>query len=164
MLQLLWNSKLASPPCHGDRMNKTHVVIHHSLTADTSTVSWDAIRRYHMEQLGWSDIGYHLGIELVGTRYEVLMGRPLDANGAHCKEARMNIIGLGVCFIGNFDLAPPPPAMLHEGAKHLSAIMRTLSIPIDRAHVHPHTEFAPYKTCPGTQFPLDSFIALLRAS
>ncbi len=32
----------------------------------------------------WRDIGYHLGIERVGDKYEVLPGRPECERDAHC--------------------------------------------------------------------------------
>ena len=148
-------------------MHKTHVVLHHSATQDSGTVSWNAIRRYHLG-LGWADIGYHLGCELVEDaagehHYEVFLGRALDADGAHCYQGNMNRLALGVCFVGNFDLAHPPDEMLFYAAGCLAPIMRVLGIPADRAHVHPHSEFAP-KTCPGTFFPLDAFIRMLRGA
>ena len=143
-------------------MIKTDVVIHHSATADSASVSWGAIRRYHVETNGWKDIGYHLGVELVGDHYEVMLGRGFNEDGAHCYQAGMNRYGLGVCFVGNFDLAPPPAEMLVFAARHIRRIMDSLDIPADVEHVHRHSEFAP-KTCPGKLFPFAAFLALLQS-
>jgi len=142
-------------------MKKSHVVLHHSLTKDSGTVSWGAIRRFHVETQGWTDIGYHLGIEDVGGRYEVLLGRPLGADGAHAYQGGMNRIGLGVLFVGNFDEAPPPQEMLILAARHLRDLVEVLGIPIDRSHVIGHREVAAYKSCPGRMFDLEHFVRLL---
>jgi hypothetical protein len=50
------------------------IILHHSATADGPTVSWGAIRRFHVVECAWGAIGYHYGIELVGDYYEVLIG------------------------------------------------------------------------------------------
>ena len=142
-------------------MKKTHVMLHHSLTADSATVSWGAIRRYHVETNGWAEIGYHLGCEKVGEHYEMMLGRAFDRDGAHCKEGGMNKVALGVCFVGNFDLAPPPAGMLHFAAGHLRRIMADLGIPADDDHVVMHRQFATYKSCPGDHFPFAAFLNLL---
>ena len=142
-------------------MKKTHVVVHHSATADSGSVSWGAIRRYHIETNGWKDIGYHLGVELVGDHYEVMLGRGFDENGAHCYQEGMNVKALGVCFVGNYDLAPPPNEMLVFAAYQLRRIMKDLGIPADVGHVHKHSDFAP-KTCPGALFPFAAFLGLLK--
>lgn len=33
-------------------------LIHHSGTRDSGTVSWSAIRSFHLYDRGWADIGY----------------------------------------------------------------------------------------------------------
>ena len=130
----------------------THVIIHHSLTADGATVSWQAIRRYHIETNGWRDIGYHFGIELVNSEYEVFVGRDLNEVGAHCLG--MNDKAIGVCFVGNFDLASPPPPQWKRGLKLVRNLMSQFEIPASK--VLGHRDFAS-KSCPGTQFDLDLF-------
>lgn len=138
------------------------VMLHHSLTKDSGTVSWGAIRRYHVETLGWAGIGYHFGIEFVadpgvsdGGSYEVLLGRTLDRTGAHCYQAGMNRRAIGICLVGNFDLAAPCEASL---AVATSLVRWLLSLIGKGAEaIIGHRDFAPYKSCPGSRFDLDAF-------
>lgn len=140
-----------------------YLMIHHSLTKDSQTVSWNAIRKYHTETNGWKDIGYHFGLEKIGLSsgtniipevdwsYEILLGRPLDLEGAHCKEGGMNHRAIGICVVGNFDTAPPAADML-DVLVHRLIIPLMLTFKIQANRIVFHREFAPYKSCPGTQF------------
>ena len=53
------------------------------------------IRRWHVEERGWSDIGYSHIIDRDGT---VALGRPIEKAGAHTKGRNANSIG--ICLIG----------------------------------------------------------------
>ncbi len=143
---------------------KESIVIHHSLTKDSGSVSWNAIRRYHVNTLGWSDIGYHAGIEWVidaagEGHYEVLLGRPLDVAGAHAKG--LNSKGVGFVFMGDFDDAPPTDEMLTYAAKHLRWMMDLMNIEASKETVVAHRSVAPWKTCPGKMFPMSRLIGML---
>jgi hypothetical protein len=92
----------------------------------------------------------------------MLVGRPLLARAAAAREASMNAIGIHVCFLGNYDVAPPPEPMLEFAFPHLASICDALLIPIDRECVIGHREVAPYKSCPGVQFDMDYFVERLR--
>ncbi len=127
-------------------------MLHHSLTEDGKTVSWQAIRKYHIEEKKWDDIGYHFGIELINDTYEILMGRPLDQEGAHC--IGMNERALGICLVGNFDLAPPPEKQWRAAIILVRGLSRLLNIPF--TCVVAHRDYAP-KTCPGRNFDLEKF-------
>jgi hypothetical protein len=118
------------------------------LTKDGSTVSWDAIRKYHVETNKWKDIGYHFGIELVGNRYEILTGRMMNEIGAHCEG--QNKDSLGVCFVGNFDNGEPNPEMWRLGVRFVASLCNVLNIEPD--NIFGHHYFNSGKSCPGRMF------------
>ena len=73
----------------------TAVVLHYSAVAGKKTAEEvkkqiEAIRQSH-KQRGWKDIGYHIGIDLLG-RYWLL--RPLNEVGSHAKGYNSNSIGV----------------------------------------------------------------------
>lgn len=135
-------------------MRPEYIIIHHSLTKDSQTVSWNAIRNYHLS-LGWHDIGYHFGIELIDFTYEIFVGRMMLESGAHCKQAAMNYRSIGICCVGNFDLGPVPVAQFRKLVALTQTLMAVFNI--NSFKVRPHREYATYKTCPGSKFQWDEF-------
>ena len=53
----------------------------------------DEVRRWHVEDRGWSDIGYHYLIDRDGTLVE---GRPLERTGAHAKGHNTGSVGISL--------------------------------------------------------------------
>ena len=135
-------------------MKPTKIIIHHSLTKDSQTVSWGAIRWWHTIKLGYDNIGYHCGVELVGSGshvyYEILLGRMWDEVGAHTRG--QNTSSLGICFVGNYDEVEPSDDMLIAGARVIKMWMKLFDIPLEEIYAHHH--FADYKSCPGRMFSL----------
>lgn len=139
-------------------MKPARIIIHHSLTKDSGTVSWSAIRRYHVVKKGWRDIGYHSGIELVGNDFECFYGRPTTQNGAHTKGA--NVDSLGFCFVGNFDDAPPSNELLYVAVRRvLMPWMVAYHIPL--CNVQPHHAFVEGRSCPGKMFDMGKLAVVL---
>lgn len=129
-------------------------MVHHSATADGATFSWQAIRVHHVETNRWNAIGYHAGVELVGRRYEALIGRGLHVPAAACPQGGMNDLALHVCCVGNFDTHRPPAEQL---AVLLDVVvwpwMKLFGIP--RENVIGHRDFNRSKSCPGSRFDLE---------
>lgn len=134
-------------------MRPDSIIIHHSLTKDSETVSWGAIRRYHTVDMGWRDIGYHYGVELVGVYYEVLLGRFANMAGAHTKG--MNERSIGVCVVGNFDVSEPPKEQWDAAVSLVQYLLEEHKI--SKHRVFGHNYFASYKSCPGKMFNMDRF-------
>jgi hypothetical protein len=126
-------------------------MLHHSLTKDSATVSWDAIRRYHKTEMKMKDIGYHFGVELAGNAYEALIGRSLDEHAAGCPQGDMNRIAVHICMVGNFDAAPPPKEQLIVLRDRLLTPLM-LHLKIGPEAIVFHRYYASWKTCPGTMF------------
>lgn len=86
----------------------THVMIHHGASPDTYTDGAAVVRsywNYHVNTLGWSDIGYNYLIDKFGNLYQ---GRHnpsmpnVDVRGAHAGNS--NSKSIGVNFLGNADV------------------------------------------------------------
>lgn len=134
-------------------MTPIGIVIHHSETKDGTVKDWDGIKKYHMEEKGWSDIGYHFGIERINGVITTLEGRSLSKAGAHC-EGYNNTVG--ICLVGNYDIAPPDKTLL-SALSVLTVNILQLFPTITLSDIHKHSEFAK-KTCPGTKFPWYEFM------
>ncbi len=133
----------------------TGIVIHHSATVDGIQENWSSIKEYHIKKRGWRDIGYHFGIEKVGTKLEYQIGRRLDWNGAHC--VGLNQTHLGICLVGNYDEIEPA----QEQYEYLSNLIIIIRKFFDIKEVIGHREAIerlknePWKSCPGIKFDLD---------
>lgn len=139
-------------------MKPTGIIIHHSLTKDGKTVDWDAIKRYHIDHNKWSDIGYHVGVERINSVLTSLTGRPINQIGAHCLGHNDTI---GICIVGNFDLAPPDHDLLRYAAELTANYLFMFGLNIST--IHRHHDYAA-KSCPGTKFPWERFIGLVQGA
>jgi hypothetical protein len=128
-------------------LKPTSIIIHHSATPDCDLLSWHAIEQYHRKQ-GWSDIGYHAGIEQVRGDYVCLFGRPDTLPGAHTRG--QNSRSLGFVFVGNFDDTEPERRMLALAARRVLAPW-CLRFDLTPSSIVPHSDYAA-KSCPGKRF------------
>ncbi|MEQ9812395.1 MAG: N-acetylmuramoyl-L-alanine amidase [Azospirillaceae bacterium] len=120
------------------------IVIHCAATPEGQDVKLEAIRRYHVEQRGFSDIGYHWVIELDGT---VRQGRPEWAIGAHVKG--QNLDSIGVCYVGGLtsDGRQPKDTRTPAQRRALVDLVRQIKQRHGPLSVHGHREYA-NKACP----------------
>jgi N-acetylmuramoyl-L-alanine amidase len=82
----------------GKRNETNVVVVHCSATRPDSKVTFDDIRRWHMMERAFMDIGYHFVIERDGS---LKQGRAIDDWGAHVKGH--NHESVGICLVGGMD-------------------------------------------------------------
>lgn len=104
------------------------------------------IRRWHMQDRGWKDIGYHWLIDRDG---EVAAGRPETVIGAH--TVGHNTGTIGICLIGGFGGAADDKFDEHFTPQQKSALLRLVKEIRARAkirHVSGHNEYA-VKACPS---------------
>ena len=145
----------ARPPRTSDlealRGSWSRVTLHHSVDtlseeSDGSLASsihaLHAIQRYHMEQNGWGDIGYHYLVDSAGRVFE---GRQLQWQGAHASGDN-NVQNLGICMLGDFTDRPPSREALEALRVLLDQVRERYRIPT--ARIYPHRKFK-NSICPG---------------
>ncbi len=140
-------------------MNADRIIIHHSGGSDGPENNTAGIRRWHTGTFPngpadgpYLDIAYHVLIERIGDGYEAIIGRPWTWNGAH--TIGQNDRAIGICFVGNYQDAPPPDEMLRVGARHVAWICRLLGIANDQIFAHRQWNNT---DCPGDCFDMDRF-------
>lgn len=105
------------------------------------------IKRWHVQENGWRDIGYHYIIDRDGKVYK---GRPVDQSGAF--EPKVNANAVGVCLLGGFGSTPNDQFSLHytaeqdEALRKLIVMLRKMYPAITK--VTGHNDYSP-KACPG---------------
>jgi hypothetical protein len=136
------------------------VVLHHTWSPTAAQyrgkTTWDAIRKYHMEERGWSDIGYHFG---VGPDRSIWKLRPVERSGAHVLNRNQHTVG--VAMVGNFDVEDPMANGLPTAAQVVRVLVDRFELKLE--NVRFHREFQD-KTCPGTKVDLGRFREMVGAA
>ena len=116
------------------------IVAHCADTPADMDIGVEAIRRWHVDERHWDDVGYHYVIRRNG---DIEPGRPLEVPGAHVKGH--NAHSIGICLVGgkggfNFTIAQVRAARI---------LIRGLLIEFPHAAVCGHRDLDPNKTCPN---------------
>ena len=106
------------------------IIIHCSATPEGKDYTVDDIRRWHKQQ-GWSDIGYHYVVYRNG---DVVNGRDVDIQGAHCADNGGNINSIGICYIGGCARDGKTPKDTRTDAQKLAL----LNLLLDLKKLYPH--------------------------
>lgn len=107
------------------------IIIHCSATPEGKDYTVDDIRRWHKQQ-GWSDIGYHYVVYRNG---DVVKGRDVDIQGAHCADNGGNINSIGICYIGGCARDGKTPKDTRTDAQKLAL----LNLLLDLKKLYPHS-------------------------
>lgn len=104
------------------------------------------VRKWHVQERGWKDIGYHYLIDRDGT---VAEGRPLDQVGAHTQGH--NTGSIGISLIGGFGSSADDKFQDHFTPQQdfaLRKLIDDLKYRFSVTKVSGHNEYA-NKACPG---------------
>ncbi len=113
------------------------MIIHCSASDIAEHDNIDTIRKWHVEERGWREVGYHFFIRKDGT---IEKGRDVRIAGAHCLGHNHDSIGICLSGASEFTL---------DQYISLGALMQVLQIEYGDLDVYPHNHFNKGKTCPN---------------
>jgi N-acetylmuramoyl-L-alanine amidase len=120
------------------------IILHCAATPEGRDVKVEDVRRWHVEERGWSDIGYHWFIELDGSLEK---GRSETLSGAHAKG--FNSASIGVCYAGGTDSNGKPKDTRTDDQKiTLGCLMQDLRGRYPKAKIIGHRDVSS-KDCPS---------------
>lgn len=74
----------------------TEVVVHHTDTYEDQIIDYDNVYKWHVEDRGFKDVGYHF---LILRNGDLQVARPISREGAHCLKGH-NANSIGLAFVG----------------------------------------------------------------
>ena len=120
------------------------IIIHCTATPEGKHFDVDTIRRWHVKDRGWKDIGYHYVIYLDGSVHE---GRPVEQAGAH--TSGHNADSIGIVYVGGCDAKMKAKDTLNEAQETAMVnLIKALREQHGELSLHGHNEYAA-KACPS---------------
>jgi N-acetyl-anhydromuramyl-L-alanine amidase AmpD len=107
---------------------------------------------------------YHF---IIGYTGKVFKTQPIESPGWHCTNYQANLVGLGICFLGNFENIEMPTEQFNAGVKLIKTLMEKYNVPLVnvlrlRDVVSDITHTANSTECPGKNFPYIHLLDALR--
>lgn len=126
-------------------MNTDWIILHCAYTPPDMDIGAAEIRKWHVKDNGWADIGYHYVIRRNGA---VENGRPEGQMGAHTKGYNMR--SLGICLVGGMREGDKAPDCNFTAAQwaSLASLVTDLLTRHPEAKVAGHRDFDPGRACP----------------
>ena len=126
-------------------MRKVDLVVVHCLaTPEGRDVHINEVRRWHVEERGWSDVGYHWLVTLDGS---IEKGRNETKSGAHAKG--YNSTSIGVAYVGGVDANMKPKDTRTDAQKMaLHCLIEDIRGRYPKAEVIGHRDVSS-KDCPS---------------
>lgn len=120
------------------------IILHCTATPEGKHFDVATIRRWHVKDRGWKDIGYHYVIYIDGSVHE---GRPVAQAGAH--TSGHNADSIGITYVGGCDAKMKAKDTLNEAQEAaMVSLIKALRDEHGKMSLHGHNEFAA-KACPS---------------
>ena len=138
-----WELISGNPVYKKSKRSINEIIVHCTASYEGKDMTVEQIRRMHIKERGWSDIGYHYVVYRDGT---VHIGRDVNISGAHCTGH--NLHSIGVVYVGGLASNGKPKDTRTQAQKDgLLKLLRDLKRMYPKATIHGHREFAK-KDCP----------------
>lgn len=119
------------------------IIVHCTASYEGNAMTVEQIRRMHIRERGWSDIGYHYVVYLDGSIHN---GRDVNISGAHCSGH--NLHSIGVVYVGGLAKNGKAKDTRTPAQKAgLLKLLKELKRLYPKATIHGHREYA-RKDCP----------------
>jgi len=123
----------------------TKIIVHCTATPEGREVDVDEIRKWHVDERGWSDVGYHFHIKLDGELQEA---RPIERTGSHTRG--QNYCSIGISYAGGMskDMKEPKDTRTQAQRETLVDLLHELKEQYPKAKIYGHRNFSS-KACPS---------------